>query len=106
VQSGSANNVWSLLEELHPCLLGFVADLDLGGTELECASHDQGDGGGGLGEVVRDVRDEVAAWPGPTTNRFGKPWTWRPCSVCMPSAQCSESVVPSLPTTSKPERRV
>ena len=31
----------------------------------------------------------LAPWLGPTTNRFGKPWTWMPCRLRMPSAQCS-----------------
>ena len=37
--------------------------------------------------------------------RFGKPCTWMPCRLRMPSAQCSESVTPSRPIVSKPERR-
>jgi len=47
-----------------------------------------------------------APWFGPITNAFGKPWTWMPCRLRMPSAQCSKSVRPSRPITSKPARRV
>ena len=32
-----------------------------------------------------------APWFGPTMKRFGKPSTWMPCRLRMPSAQCSES---------------
>ncbi len=40
----------------------------------------------------------LAPWVGPTMNRFGKPCTWMPCRLRMPSAQSSESVTPSRPT--------
>ena len=34
---------------------------------------------------------------GPTTNMFGNPWTWMPCSDCIPSAQCSRQLLAVTP---------
>ena len=47
-----------------------------------------------------------APWVGCTKKAFGKPRTWMPCLDLMPSPQASDRVSPSLPVTSKPERRL
>ncbi len=47
------------LQQLHPGLLGVVGDLHLVGTDLLGVGDHGGDGLAGLGEVVRDVRDQV-----------------------------------------------
>ena len=60
-----------------------------------------------LGEVAASRwRSGSPPWAKPTMNRFGKPWTWMPCSARIPSAQCSESVSPSRPIGLEAERRV
>ena len=42
----------------------------------------------------------LAPWVGCTMNAFGKPCTWVPCLVRMPSAQYSLSFTPSRPVMS------
>ena len=50
------------LEQLHPGLLGLGGDLDLVGADLDArGATTAAIGRAGLGEVVRDVRDEVGA---------------------------------------------
>src|SRR5438874_855516 len=49
------------LEPRDPVALGVGGDLDLVGADVERAGDDTGDGAARLGEVERDVRDEVRA---------------------------------------------
>ena len=67
-------------------------------------------------EVIRDFAESTrlwgtfeiraAPWKAWTKKAFGKPRAWIPCRVRMPSAQAAESLSPSRPLMSKPERRV